>query len=58
MPIPSPSAGESKDDFLASCIANPTMTAEYPDADQRYAVCQAQWEKPRRADWHLTDAPE
>jgi hypothetical protein len=53
MPIPTPDAGQSKDDFLASCMADPTMTAEYPDADQRYAVCQAQWAKPARADWTL-----
>ena len=53
MPIPTPDPGQSQKDFLASCMVDPTMTAEYPDTDQRYAVCQAQWDKPRRADWTL-----
>lgn len=40
--MPSPDKGEKGDDFLARCMANPTMTNEYPDNAQRYAVCQAQ----------------
>jgi len=47
MPIPQPAAGESKDTFLAACMADPTMTTEYTDAAQRYSVCLAQWEKDR-----------
>lgn len=43
MPIPTPSAGQTKDGFLTSCMADPTMTSEYPDTPQRYAVCLAQW---------------
>jgi hypothetical protein len=47
MPIPTPQPGEKKDVFLAACMADPTMTTEYPDAPQRYAVCLAQWDKDR-----------
>lgn len=39
MPIPSKRTGESTDEFLARCMGNPTMVAEYPDTAQRYAVC-------------------
>ena len=40
--MPTPEKGEKGDDFLSRCMANPTMTKDYPDNAQRYAVCQAQ----------------
>lgn len=43
MPIPKPTAGQSKDAFLAACMADPVMTADYPETPQRYAVCNAAW---------------
>ena len=42
MPIPKPSPGEPGDDFLARCMGDETMVSEYPDQDQRYAICQGQ----------------
>lgn len=42
MPIPKPNPGEGHDHFLSRCMGNPTMVSEYPDAAQRYAVCQGQ----------------
>lgn len=47
MPIPTPTPDQSKDEFLSSCMADSTMSAEYPDTAQRYAVCQAQWDEKR-----------
>jgi HK97 family phage prohead protease len=44
MPLPTPNSDESQDDFVSRCMANDTMTAEYPDEDQRAAVCYSQWE--------------
>jgi len=44
MPLPRPSPGQSKEEFLASCMANGTMNDEYPDESQRYAVCNARWD--------------
>lgn len=49
MPIPTPAPGEKKFEFLAACMDDPTMNAEYPDTAQRYAVCMAQWDKDRSA---------
>lgn len=43
MPLPQPHSGETQDDFHARCMADETMTAEYPDEAQRMAVCAAQW---------------
>lgn len=43
MPLPTPNGGESKSDFIERCMSNETMQAEYPDDDQRLAVCESQW---------------
>ena len=43
MPLPTPNDGESRDAFLSRCMGDDTMQGEYPDDDQRYAVCVGQW---------------
>jgi len=45
MPTPSPHAGESHDDFSDRCMGDPVMKDEYPNANQRYAVCEDCWER-------------
>jgi hypothetical protein len=40
--LPTPSAGEKSEDFLARCMGDATIAAEFPDESQRYAVCQRQ----------------
>lgn len=42
MPIPQPNKDESKKDFISRCMRNDTMNKEYPDVNQRYAVCNQQ----------------
>lgn len=39
MPLPSPSGREKKSDFVGRCMSDPTMREEFPDRDQRLAVC-------------------
>lgn len=39
MPLPKPKDDESKEDFVGRCMGNETMKEEYPDNDQRLAVC-------------------
>ena len=39
MPIPKPNAGEAQDDFMSRCVSDQVMLGEYPDDDQRVAVC-------------------
>jgi len=34
--------GESKDDYIGRCMSS--LQGEYPDEDQRYAVCITEWE--------------
>jgi hypothetical protein len=45
MPIPKPRKSEKKDSFIDRCMGNDTMTDEYPENDQRYAVCQSAWRR-------------
>lgn len=45
MPIPTPNAGESQDDFIGRCMGNDAMQAEFPDQEQRAAVCLDAWSK-------------
>jgi|GEM_PF-872330 len=42
--LPTPNAGETHDDFMARCMADPVATAEFPDVEQRTAVCMRQHE--------------
>ena len=43
MPIPKPKTNESKDAFIARCMADPVMASEYKDGKQRAAICYSQW---------------
>lgn len=45
MPLPKPSAGQTKDEFIEQCMADDVMNDEYPDAKQRFAICNSQWNK-------------
>lgn len=42
MPIPQPNKDESKKDFISRCMKNDTMNKEYPNPNQRYAICNQQ----------------
>jgi len=41
--IPQPGSSESETDFMARCMGNETMGDEFPDHDQRLAVCMRTW---------------
>ena len=41
MPLPKPTPGESQKDFIARCMSD--AKSEFPDQDQRLAVCYTQW---------------
>lgn len=54
MPLPEPKKNETKDAFLKRCMANDVMNREYPENDQRYAVCNQQWKDKKfilQEDW-------
>ena len=41
MPLPKPRAGESNNQFISRCMIDDTSMSEYPNRNQRYAVCQS-----------------
>lgn len=43
MPLPTPTGTESESEFMMRCMDNATMMDDFPERDQRVAVCQAQW---------------
>ena len=44
MPLPKPGQDEAEKDFIARCMSNETMQADYTDNEQRSGVCYSQWE--------------
>jgi len=45
MPIPKPTATESKSEFIQRCMTDDTMVSEYENTDQRLAVCSTSYEE-------------
>jgi hypothetical protein len=45
MPLPTPTSDESKSAFIARCMSDAKTQAEYPDTQQRIAVCIVQYDK-------------
>ncbi len=45
MPIPTPNKDESKKDFLKRCMSDEIMVKDFEDEDQRFAVCNTQWDE-------------
>lgn len=46
MPLPTPTGGESREAFVSRCMGDPIMRGEFPNSDQRYAVCRRQFDRP------------
>ena len=44
MPLPKPSLGEDRDEFISRCMGDDKVIQEFPDSDQRVAVCNSQFE--------------
>ncbi len=43
MPLPKPKPNETEEEFIARCMSDSVMENEYPDTEQRSAVCYSQW---------------
>ena len=50
MPLLTPSKGETQDKFIARCMGSDVMASEYPDNEQRAAVCYSQWRRRNSGD--------
>ena len=59
--LPTQNAGETDDKFMARCMGNPTMVSEFPENDQRSAVCVRQMKlsaKPQAESFTMRDDPD
>ena len=45
MPLPIPTGSEEQSQFNQRCMVDPKVTEEFPDTSQRFAVCNAIWER-------------
>lgn len=45
MPLIRPRKNEERNSFVSRCMSDETMKKEYPDQEQRTAVCFSQWRK-------------
>ena len=45
MPLPTPKQGEERSAFVSRCMGDDTARREFPEQEQRAAVCYAQWRK-------------
>jgi len=43
MPIPKPIANEKEQEFVSRCMGDAVMVKEYPEQEQRSAICYNQW---------------
>jgi hypothetical protein len=48
MPIPSPKPNQEEDSFISSCMSSETMTKEYTNQKQRYAICKSQFDRKKK----------
>ena len=42
--MPEPTNEETENEFLERCMIDPEANEDFPNSDQRFAFCQAQWE--------------
>jgi len=45
MPIPKPREDEKQDDYISRCMSDDIMIKDFPDTDQRSAVCYDKWNR-------------
>lgn len=46
--MPKPHEGEREDDYISRCMGSDEMNADYPEQDQRAAVCYSYWREHRK----------
>jgi len=51
MPLPKPKNSEEQDEWIKRCMSNDSMKKEFPDNDQRLAVCFQKWRDKDKKDF-------
>lgn len=57
MPLPKPSKGESKNDFIQKCMSNNHIQNDFDKQDQKVAVCMSLWKKKKSKASLLVELP-
>lgn len=47
--MPTPRSGETREGFIDRCMSDDEAVADYPDTDQRFAVCTSFWENRKKS---------
>lgn len=55
--MPTPNAGEARDDFMERCMGDAEAVGDYPDAEQRFAVCTSLWEQDKMTETKAMAVP-
>lgn len=58
MPLPQPNLGEDRDDFMSRCMGDEKVRDEFPDSNQRVAVCNSQYEGAKMVNDNIVDCDE
>ena len=55
MPLVKPKDKEKREDFISRCMRDETSTNEYPNPDQRLAVCSSLYKKNNKEEYSMSD---
>jgi len=55
MPLVKPKDKEKREDFISRCMRDETSTNEYPNPDQRLAVCSSLFKKNNKEEYSMSD---
>jgi len=55
MPLPKPGENETEDEFISRCMGDETANEDFPDNEQRAAVCYRQWREGKAVESTGTD---
>lgn len=50
MPLPTPTENEGQDEFISRCMGDETANSDFPENEQRAAVCYRQWRDGKATD--------
>jgi len=55
MPLVKPKDKEKREDFIQRCMRDQTSTSEYPNSDQRLAVCSSLYKNKNKEEYSMSD---
>lgn len=53
--MPKPIAGETRDEFITRCMSDDESVSDFPDRNQRLAVCNSFWDESQKRATNISD---